>query len=250
VNRFLNISSNRASMRILLCAGPKDHGTDEHDYPLWLERWSRLLALDENVTVATNSGWPSHEAMKEADVIVFYSNNPGWSAAKASELDEFQKRGGGLVYIHFAVDGHDAVPELSERIGLAWRGGLSKFRHGQLEMELPVESPITHGLSRLSLHDESYWDLVGDSNAIQVLATNVEDGKPRPLLWTYQRGEGRVFVSIPGHYTWTFDDPIFRAVLLRGICWAAHRPENRLDQVATIGAIVNDSLPEAVEVRR
>ena len=160
---------------------------------------------------------------------------------RAPELDEFQKRGGGLVYIHFAVDGHDAAAALSERIGLAWRGGQSKFRHGELDMELPLDHPITRGLSRLNLHDESYWDLTGDPNAIRVLATNVEDGKARPLLWTYQRGEGRVFVSIPGHYTWTFDDPVFRAVLLRGICWAAHQPENRLEHLAPLGARITDS---------
>jgi putative heme-binding domain-containing protein len=252
VNAFLNISSetNARPMRVLLCAGPKDHGTDEHDYPLWLERWARLLALDESVTVSTNSGWPSSDMIRQSDVIVFYSNNPGWTAAKASELDDFQKRGGGLVYIHFAVDGHDATAELSERIGLAWRGGQSKFRHGQLDMELPLNHSITRGLSHLNLHDESYWDLTGDPGAVQVLATNVEDGKPRPLLWTYQRGEGRVFVSIPGHYTWTFDDPLFRAVLLRGICWAAHQPENRLDHLAPTGARISDPTAPPLTARQ
>ena len=28
-----------------------------------------------------------------------------------------------------------------------------------------------------------------------------------------------MFVSIPGHYSWTFDDPLFRVLLLRGIAW-------------------------------
>ena len=116
-------------------------------------------------------------------------------------------------------------------------------------MELPLDHPITHGLSRLSLHDESYWDLLGNPGAIQVLATNIEDGKPRPLLWTYQRGEGRVFVSIPGHYTWTFDDPLFRAVLLRGICWAAHQPENRLEHLAPVGARIAESPGATVQAR-
>ena len=76
-------TTNTTPFRILLCSGPTDHGTDEHDYPLWQERWSRLLALDENVTVSTSPGWPTTDAMRQADVIVFYSDNPGWSAAKA-----------------------------------------------------------------------------------------------------------------------------------------------------------------------
>ncbi len=234
-------ASNGVPMRILLCSGPKDHGIDEHDYPLWQERWARLLGLAENVTVATSPGWPTSDAIGQADVIVFYSNNPGWSEAAAAELDPFQQRGGGLVYIHFAVDGHDAVEALSQRIGLAWRSGHSKFRHGPLALELAPSNPIVRGLSHLELHDESYWDLIGDPASIQVLATNLEEGKPRPLIWTCERGRGRAFVSIPGHYTWTFDDPLFRLVLLRGICWAAHQSENRLDELAVLGARLLDS---------
>jgi type 1 glutamine amidotransferase len=45
-----------------------------------------------------------------------------------------------------------------------------------------------------------------------------------------------VFVSILGHYTWTFDDPLFRALLLRGIAWTAGEPADRLIDLATIGA--------------
>src|SRR5206468_2450921 len=37
--------------QIVLCAGPKDHGPGEHDYPLWQKRWSKLLALADKVSV-------------------------------------------------------------------------------------------------------------------------------------------------------------------------------------------------------
>jgi hypothetical protein len=47
-----------------------------------------------------------------------------------------------------------------------------------------------------------------------------------------------VFVSIPGHYTWSFDDPLFRVLLLRGMAWAAGEPEDRFADLATIGARV------------
>ena len=46
------------------------------------------------------------------------------------------------------------------------------------------------------------------------MRTAVEEGKPWPLFWTRTQGKGRVFVSVPGHYTWTFDDPLFRLLLL------------------------------------
>jgi type 1 glutamine amidotransferase len=91
------------------------------------------------------------------------------------------------------------------------------------------------------LLDESYWQLVGDEKNIQLLASGVEEGAPRPLLWTREQGKGRVFVSIPGHYTWTFDDPLFRLLILRGICWTAREPMDRLSELATVGARVADS---------
>lgn len=222
---------------IVLVAGPKDHGPDEHDYPLWQERWKQLLALARGVRVTTADGWPSVEQMARARVLVFYSNNPGWSAERAVQLKAYQDRGGGLVYIHFAVDGHRDVEALAERIGLAWRGGASKFRHGALDLDFSKAShPISHGFKSLHLHDESYWNLVGDPTGIRVLATGIEDGIERPLLWVRENGAGRVFVSIPGHYTWTFDDPAFRLLLLRGICWAGKEPEDRLSDLATVGA--------------
>ncbi len=247
VQPFTATNDSLKRLRILLVAGPKDHGPDEHDYPLWQERWTKLLGLADNVTVSTALGWPSSLALAEADVAVFYSNNPGWSAAKAAELEAFQQRGGGLVYVHFAVDGHQAVRELSDRIGLAWRSGHSKFRHGPLDLALDSAHPITRGVSRAHFYDESYWDLEGDPKSISILATGVEAEAARPLMWTRENGPGRVFVSIPGHYNWTFDDPLFRLLLLRGICWAAHEPVDRLSELATVGGRMDSSKTDQKE---
>ena len=57
------------------------------------------------------------------------------------------------------------------------------------------------------------------------------DGEARPLIWTQQKGKGRIFASIPGHYTRTLNDPLFRALLLRGIAWAAGENPARLQSV-------------------
>ena len=43
----------------------------------------------------------------------------------------------------------------------------------------------------------------------------------QPVFWCYELGEGRVFGCVPGHSAQTFDDPVFRKLLLRGIAWAA-----------------------------
>ena len=229
-----------APLRILLSAGPKDHGPGEHDYPKWQTRWAKLLAMSDGVQVATCQGFPTAEQLAGADVVVFYSNNPGWSKEKAADLDAFLARGGGVVYIHYAVDGLKAPAELAERIGLAWRFG-SKFRHGVLDLKFSAEHhPITAGFTKLSLVDESYWNLLGDASRIRALGTAVEEGQDKPLFWVREHGKGRVFVSIPGHYTWSFDDPLFRVLILRGIAWTAARPAERLTHLAPMGARIQN----------
>jgi type 1 glutamine amidotransferase len=52
------------------------------------------------------------------------------------------------------------------------------------------------------------------------------------MIWTLRKGRGRVFASIPGHYTWTFDDPLFRLLALRGIGWAAGESTRLLEELA------------------
>jgi putative heme-binding domain-containing protein len=227
-------------IRIVLASGPKDHGPGEHDYPAWRTRWSVLLATAPAVVVETADGWPSSRQLDTADVIVFYSNNPGWDEAKAQQLDRYFARGGGIVMIHYAVDGHGAVDALANRVGLAWQGGKSAFRHGPLDVDFSgSKHPITRGLNKLHFVDESYWNLIGDPASIEVLGTGVEAGQPRPLFWTRQVGKGRVFTSIPGHFSWTFDDPLFRLLLLRGMAWAAGEPVDRFNELITLGARID-----------
>jgi len=226
-------------LTIVLCAGPKDHGPGEHDYPLWQKRWAKLMAMADQVTIETADRWPSAAQLAKADVIVFYSNNPDWNGDRAAETDTYLRRGGGMVFIHYAVDGHAHCDELANHIGLAWRGGQSKFRHGPLDLSFQPHA-ITAGFERMHLVDESYWNLIGSNANIQLLASGVEEDQPQPLLWVREQGKGRVFVSIPGHYTWTFDDPLFRLLILRGIAWTAHEPVDRFDELCAIGTRAKD----------
>jgi type 1 glutamine amidotransferase len=222
---------------VVLVSGTKDHGLGEHDYPAWQRAWAQLLELNERVRVTTADPWPAAADVQSADVMVFYQKGE-WTADRARDIDAFLKRGGGLVYIHYAVDGGDDPPGFAERIGLAWRGGQSKFRHGPLDVQFTSDNdhPIARNFDHVHFHDESYWNLLGDPQRIRLLATGVEESQPQPLFWTTQHGRGRVFVSIPGHFAWTFDDPLFRVLLLRGIAWAAGEPVDRFNDLVTPGA--------------
>jgi hypothetical protein len=143
-----------------------------------------------------------------------------------------------LVYIHYAVDGGQDAAGFAERIGLAWKGGVSKFRHGPLDIDFSPgkDHAIARNFDKVHFHDESYWNLLGDSKRIQLLGSGIEDGTAQPLFWTATSGKGRIFVSIPGHFAWTFDDPLFRVLLLRGIAWSANEPVDRFNELITPGA--------------
>jgi type 1 glutamine amidotransferase len=100
------------------------------------------------------------------------------------------------------------------------------------------DHPVRRNLDRLSLVDESYWNLAGDPTQILTLADSLEEGQPRPQVWVSELGKGRVFVSIPGHYSWSFDDPLFRLLLLRGIAWTARESVDRWNDLVWPGAAV------------
>ncbi|HVJ87240.1 MAG TPA: ThuA domain-containing protein [Caulifigura sp.] len=223
-------------MRVTLVAGKKDHGPGEHDYPAWQVAWKELLGSLDKLEVATAWEWPAEEDFAKSDVLVFYRHGD-WSADKAKQIDAFLKRGGGLVYIHWAVDGGKEWEDYAKRIGLSWGPG-AKFRHGPLDLQFTRGSrhPIARNFDEVHMVDESYWKLRGDLTNATIIATVPEEGEPQPLFWTLDHNPGRVFVSIPGHYSWSFDDPMFRILLLRGIAWTAKEPVDRFNQAVYPGA--------------
>jgi type 1 glutamine amidotransferase len=232
-------------LRILLVAGPKDHGKGEHDYPAWQKRWKPMLEKVAGVTVATAFGRPEAAQWERADLVVFYCWGPQfWGEELYKSLDPFLARGGGLVVLHSGViPAKDNESEaLAQRIGLALPPSI-KYRHGPLDLKLtaPANHPITTGFpAMLHLVDESYWPCVGDVSKVTVLATRSEAGEDRPMAWTFERGKGRVFCTILGHYSWTLDDPLARLLILRGMAWAAGQPAGRLEALATEGVELKD----------
>ncbi len=239
------------ALKVLLVAGPKDHGPGEHDYPLWQKQWAPLLAKAPGVTVATAFPWPTAAQWEGVDLAVFYLKTR-WDAAQLEDIRKFQARGGGLVTIHWAIGCDQDWHRHAGHFGLSYRS--ASYRHGGVDLALALpDHPVALGLPKvMRFVDEPYWPFIGDPRKVRVLATSDEKihrGDDRrnnpgdetvetvPVFWTYEP-EGtpaRVFVSIFGHYTWTFDDPYFRLLLLRGMAWAAKDHTYRFDPLAIDG---------------
>jgi hypothetical protein len=236
---LFNREAKHDRLRVLLVAGPKDHGPGEHDYPAWQKQWEPLLKKARGVEVAMAFGKPEAKQWEKADLAVFYCWGPQfWGPELYQHLDPFLARGGGLVVLHSAVIPDDnGAPQLADRIGLAYPTTI-KFRHGPMDLKVAggaADEAIMRGLAKVHLVDESYWPHVGDAGRARVLATTPEEGAERPMAWTLKRGKGRVFATILGHYSWTFDDPLARALILRGMAWAAGQPVERLEPLAVDG---------------
>ncbi|MBL8889454.1 MAG: ThuA domain-containing protein [Planctomycetaceae bacterium] len=223
-------------LHIVLVDGLKDHGPGEHDYPAWQRAWTQLLRAGNNVTVSNAREFPSDEQLTAADAIIFFQKG-SFDGQRPEKLDRFLAKGGGVAMIHWAVNGDDQVKDFARRIGFASWGGRIKYRHGPLTLDVRNhEHPIMRNFEKLQLYDESYWELTGDDAEVTVLATSTEDGVPTPQVWVREHAKGRVFVSIPGHYNWTFDDPLFRILFLRGIAWTIREPIDRFNELVPLGA--------------
>jgi type 1 glutamine amidotransferase len=264
-------------LNIVLVAFKKDHGENEHDYPLWQKRWAVLLGGKEagqekqvnlygplpkdrqkqaiagapKVNVSTAYGWPSKEQFEKADLIAAFCYVQ-YDKAKLNDLEKFLSRGGGYVILHPAViipEGVNIVDEAAHLMGLAWEYGYTRWRHGQISLKIAAtDHPICLGLPEtIDLLDEAYWPLRGDRSKVTILATSdetisedSEQTKAEPMFYCYEYGKGRVFSCILGHYTWTFDDPYFRILMLRGMAWAANESPYRFDLLVTRGIELMD----------
>ena len=224
-----------------------------------------------NVTVTTAWEWPSQEQFQKADLIVAFSV-VNWSSERNEELKNFLSRGGGFVVIHMScvvAEGVGLEEEVVEMIGLSWHWDYTRWRHGPMNLDIAQpDHPICLGLPKqLYFLDEAYWPLYGDRSKVTTLATSketvgnfalrdqegkldfsnmeaiqqkwpAEPTKDEPMFWTYAYGKGRTFGCVLGHYSWTFDDPYFRLLLLRGMAWAAGESPYRFDPLVLRGATV------------
>lgn len=225
-------------LNLVLVASKQDHGPGEHDYPRWQTNWSTLLGTADRVTVTTAWEWPDDAQFQKADALIFYFWNHDWNPRRYAQLDQFLGRGGGLVILHSACIADREPEPLAERLGLSAQPVRTKYRHGALELKVVTAPghPITRGLPGvIPFVDETYWPMIGDPQGVEVLATAREEDRDWPMVWTYSRGRGRVFASILGHYARTYDDPLFRLLVLRGLAWAAGGPESRFDSLAAVG---------------
>lgn len=235
------VAGESTPIHVLIIAGPKDHGPGQHDYPAFQKSWPGLLGKAPNTKVSTAWEWPKPQQWDGVDVAVCYLRAK-WSKEQIDDIKKLQSRGGGVVLVHWAIapDQAGLWDEHRALVGMNWHR--QKYRHGPVDLKLTQpDNPITLGLPNpLRLVDEAYWPMEGDASKVTLLATSDErmsdtdPPAPMPMFWTYEPAHGgRAFVCVLGHFMWTFDDPYFRLMLMRGIAWSANKDVYRFDALAT-----------------
>ncbi len=217
-----------APLRVCIRAGPKTHGVGQHDHPLFLEEWSRLLR-GRGCEVVGSLEFPSEEELDSSDVLVLYAaEGASIHDQERARLERYLARGGGLVVLHDAVCGDDPL-WFRTVAGGAWEHGHSKYLEGEIGLCFADhEHPITKGVANFDFEDEIYWDLHLDPGA-HVLANAFHTPfDVTPQMWVFEKDAYRAFVSIQGHESRSFSHPAWRTLLLRGIAWAGKRDADLL----------------------
>jgi type 1 glutamine amidotransferase len=264
------LDSNLRPLTILFAGGAKDHPPRSHSHDVLPKRWKVLLGGagpgDEAVTnmyrpqveadralitagspqvkALSTLVWPTEEQFATADVIMLYQSPQCWKdASHLPQIEAFLNRGGGLVLSHYVL--WNGSPALADMLGLA-KGKDSHYKHKVITLKLPEpRHPIMLGLpDTFTLADECFWNLQGDRSKVTALATSDESVGDKigaePVIWAHEHGKGRVVASTLGHFDWTFDDPFFRTILLRGIAWAAGESPYRFDPLILRGIPLKD----------
>ena len=225
-------------VRILWLTGPEDHRGGEHDYIRVKELFVPMLKSIDRVTVDEAYQFPTQAQFSQADLLIQYLHLPDLSDAQFAMYKAYVDRGGHVVSIHESciVRPVARAEKLAACIGCSWKGNResrwSKFGHDH-PLALDTSHPAFKGLpATINFNDESYWNLlardevrvigavapkaIADSAFADILA---HPDVRTQAFWTYTPGKARVFGTTTGHFTYTYYDPLYRLLLLRGIAW-------------------------------
>ncbi len=94
-------------IHIYIRSGLKSHGEGAHDYPQFSADWSKILT-DHGALVDGSFHFPSAQELANMDVMVMYKGDAGYmTASERQVMEDYLKRGGGLVSFHDTLCGDD-----------------------------------------------------------------------------------------------------------------------------------------------
>ncbi len=164
------------------------------------------------------------------DAFLFYHMNYWGKLSVRDDMDNritdavanMGKSGQGFVVLHHALLSFREMPVYSQLCGIEER-----TIHGFGVDDIPVvvsdtEHPITRGISNWVMNDE-YFVVDAPVERSRILLTTDHPKSMKPLAWTNQYRNARVFCYQSGHGPSAYADDNFQTILARGIKWVACR---------------------------
>lgn len=199
-----------------------------------LERLGAERGID---IVASEDPWIfDGDALADFDAIVFLNtttkkddpSSEWFVGERRQKLQDFVRRGGGIVAIHGASDSHYNWPWFGRLIG----GRFASHPRGTPTGEVSVTDPghaATSGLDpRVTRTDE--WYYFDDYDPTTHLLATVDpqsmgevDVNPNPVSWSHEFEGARVFYTAMGHTEESYAEPWFLRHVGQGLDWVLKR---------------------------
>jgi type 1 glutamine amidotransferase len=198
-----------------------------------------------DVTATKDGRLFTKDKLAEFDVIAFYTTldltkegtdkSPPMPADGKEVLFDFIRSGKGFVGFHCASDTfHSQGNKVDPYIRML--GGEFKSHGKQQKSKILIPQGIKfpiEGMKEFEMHEEWYelHNFNPDMHVIQVQDTKSMEEKrytdlPNyPVTWARKEGKGRVFYTSMGHREDVWTNPLFQAVTLGGLAWAAGNVE-------------------------
>ncbi len=223
----LSTLADTNQIRVLIVTG--------QDWPghLWRETapaLRQLLEEDKRVTVriVEDPHMLDTAALTNYSVVLLHFQNwqqAGPGSASRENLQQFVKKGGGLMSVHFACGAWQGEwPEFANIIGRVWDPKLRGHDpRGKFTVQIvDAEHPVMRGLKDFETDDELYTCLVGDA-PIHLLARaqSKVDHKEHAMAFTREYGQGRVFLTTLGHDVTGYTNSCVPQLLRQACAWVA-----------------------------
>jgi type 1 glutamine amidotransferase len=201
----------------------RDNGFDvavEGDPEVYADA-ARMAEVDLVVQSVTMSQCSNEAVRGLRDAVAAGTGLAGWHGGIADSFrasSDYLQLVGGQFATHPSKNPDEVVGDQTDNY----------LEHTVALTELGRTHEITRGIEDFTLTTEQYWVLHDD--LIDVLATTTHPVQPyhpwhrpivSPAIWTRDWGQGRVFVSTPGHSLDVLQHSDVRTVIERGMLWAA-----------------------------
>lgn len=142
--------------------------------------------------------------LQDADVVVLFAPGTIWSEEQKQVLQQFVRRGGGLVHLHASP-----APSPAEGAEVNVVVEMTQTHH-----------PITRDVAPFQIADAPMQSEGAIPADAEVLA---RQRNGQPLAWAQRTGKGRVFMTALGHSSSAWSHPRFQQMVLNAVYWCVRR---------------------------